>query len=76
MVILETAQSRPSSSDISTSHTQVVLPACLRLARAFTWPSVTGRSNEVSFACPTASLPSSHTAAAVALEQMLSASTQ
>lgn len=76
IVIREIAQSRPSSSVRSTSQTQVVLPVCRLRATALTWPSVTGRSIDVSLACPTAICPESQTAAAVALEQMLSAKTQ
>ena len=53
----ERAQSRPSSSLISTSQTQVVRPRCLARATASIVPSRTGRRNVVSFAWPMATTP-------------------
>ena len=73
-VIRDRAQRRPSSSLSSTSQIQVVLPRWRAIATAFTYPSRTGRRNEVSLAWPIATLPSSSTALWVAAEVRLSAS--
>src|SRR4051794_11090047 len=74
IVIRQIAQRRPSSSVMSTSHSQVVRPAWRLRATACTWPCVAGRMKLVLFERPTAILPSGSTAAAVATEVTVSAS--
>src|SRR5579875_2179298 len=67
-VTRETAQSRPLSSVMSTSHTQVVRPECRQVARASIVPPVTGRRELVRFDMPLATLPSAHTTETVEYE--------
>jgi hypothetical protein len=65
--------SRPASSVISTSHTQVVRPRCRARATAVIVPAVIGRRKLVRFDRPIAVLPSATTASAVPLVARLSA---
>ena len=57
IVMRTRAQRRPSSSVMSTSHTQVVRPRWRRRASAWIVPVVIGRRNEVWFDIPCAALP-------------------
>ena len=68
------AQSRSSSSVKRTSQIQVVRPRWSATPSAWTLPAVTGRRKVVLFDWPTAKLPSSSTAAWVAIETIDSAS--
>ena len=64
---------RPWSSCISTSHTQVVCPACLQTAVAWIVPLSIGRRKLVWLDMPTANFPRENTTATVAVEARLSA---
>ena len=68
IVIRTSAQSRPWSSVISTSQTQVVRPRWRRRASAWTVPSRIGRRKLVWFDSPWAVMPSGATASWVASE--------
>ena len=67
-VTREVAQSRPSSSVQSTSHTHVVRPRWRRVARAWIVPSLIGRRKLVALERPVASCPCDTTTSAVAHE--------
>jgi NAD+ synthetase len=73
IVIRTTAHRRPSSSVMSTSHSQVERPRWRRRASACTVPPVIGRRKLVWLARPIAALPSSWTPSQVPTEVMDSA---